>query len=136
MLNSESGQQAAHTQTKLEIQLKRRRQVKKPLFRNGNILIFFTPVEIVLKPHEEQQINMRVQINFPRQLIPEFVTFPSLTKTEIESDISINEKQMLEVKLFNKSFTNTVRIEKNSGIVALYFLNDYNVKFKILNSYL
>ena len=79
---------------------------------------------------------MRVQINFPQQLIPEFVTFPTLTKTEIESDISINEKQMLEVKLFNKSFTNTVRIKKNSGIVALYFLNDYNVKFKILNSYL
>ena len=136
MLKSETGQQAAHTQTKLEIHLKRRRQVKKYLFKSGNILIFFTPVEIVLKPHEERQINMRIQISFPKQLIPEFVTFPSLTKTEIESNILINEKQALEVKLFNKSFTNTVRVKKNSGIVALYFLNDYNVKFKICNSYI
>ena len=45
------------------------------------------------------------------QLIPEFMLLPSLTKMEIEADVS-NYKagDFYQIKLFNKSFSNTIRI--------------------------
>ena len=78
-------------QTKLNIQFKRKRQVKKPLCKGENVFIFFTPKQIVLKPHQEIEIDMLIQIEFSKHLIPEFVLLPSLTRMEIEAEISNNE---------------------------------------------
>ena len=131
MLKSKTGQQ--NTQTKLNIQFKQRRQVKKPLCKGENVFIFFTPKQIVLEPHQEILVDMLIQIQFPKQLILEFVILPSLTKMEIKADI-LNE-QTLQIKLFNKSFSDTLRIKKNTGIVAMYFLNNKDIVFKIKDSY-
>ena len=87
----------------------------------------------MLEPHQEILVDMLIQIQFPKQLIPEFVILPSLTKMEIKADI-LNE-QTLQIKLFNKSFSNTLRIKKNTGIVAMYFLNNKDIVFKIKDSY-
>ena len=89
MLKSKTGQQ--NTQTKLNIQFKRKRQVKKPLCKGENVFIFFTPKQIVLKPHQEIEIDMLIQIEFSKHLIPEFLLLPSLTRMEIEAEISNNE---------------------------------------------
>ena len=87
----------------------------------------------MLEPHQEILVDMLIQIQFPKQLIPEFVILPSLTKMEIKADI-LNE-QTLQIKLFNKCFSDTLRIKKNTGIVAMYFLNNKDIVFKIKNSY-
>ena len=64
-----------------------------------------------MEPQKEITLNMQIQIDYPIQLIPEFMLSPSLTKMEIEADIS-NYKagDFYQIKLFNKSLSNTIRI--------------------------
>ena len=99
--------------------------MKKQLYKNEQIFILYTPKRVVLEPHRELELNMPIQIDFPDELIPEFVLIPSLTKLEIEADVSEYKKgDFYKLTLFNKSYSDTIKIEKHTGIVAFYFLND------------
>ena len=124
MLSSRNGRQAALIQTKpkLTIQFRRKRQVKKQLYKNKEVFIFFTPKKVVLEPQKEVTLNMQIQIDYPIQLIPEFMLLPSLTKMEIEADVS-NYKagDFYQIKLFNKSFSNTIRIKKKHWYCCYVF---------------
>ena len=124
MLSSRNGRQAALVQTKpkLNIQFRRKRQVKKQLYKNKEVFIFFTPKKVVLEPQKEITLNMQIQIDYPIQLIPEFMLLPSLTKMEIEADVS-NYKagDFYQIKLFNKSFSNTIRIKKKHWYCCYVF---------------
>ena len=78
----------------------------------------------MLEPHREITLNMEIQINYPQQLIPGFILLPSLTKMEIEADVSeykVGDFYQITIikNLFNKSFSDTIKIEKNTGIVAM-----------------
>ena len=90
----------------------------------------------MLEPHAEAEIDMQIQIHYPQQLIPEFMLLPSLTKMAIiEADISnYRVGDFYKIKLFNKSFSQTVRIEKNTGLIAMYFLNDKGYILNIKSS--
>ena len=75
-------------------------------------------------------------IEYPNELIAEFILLPSLTK-HVEADVANYKKgEFYCVTLFNKSFTDTISIEKNTGIICMYFLNDNNYKMIIKNSYI
>ena len=114
----------------------RKRRVKKQLYKNKEVFIFFTPKKVVLEPHREITVDMHIQIDYPQVLIPEFILLPSLTKMDIEADISnYRVGDFYQIKLFNKNFCDTVRIEKNTGIVAMYFLNDKNYILNVKSLY-
>ena len=86
MLCLKNGQTAAFIQQKpkLNIQFKRKRHVKKQLFKNDEVFILFTPRKIVLEPHKEVSLNMQIIIDYPDELIAEFILLPSLTRHQIE----------------------------------------------------
>ena len=138
MLNSRNGQAALiQMKQKLNIQFRRKRHVKKQLYKNKDVFIFFKPKKVVLEPHREITLNMQIQIDYPAQLIPEFILLPSLTKMEIEADVSdYKAGDFYQIKLFNKSFSDTIKIEKNTGIVAMYFLNDKDYIMNIKSTYI
>ena len=138
MLKSRNGQAALiQAKPKLNIQFKRKRQAKKQLCKNKEVFIFFTPKKVVLEPHREITLIMQIQIDYPPQLIPEFMLLPSLTKMKIEAEISdYRVRDFYQIKLFNKCFSDTIKIENNTGIVAMYFLNDKNYILNIKSSYI
>lgn len=118
------------------IQFKRKRNVKKQMFRDKCVFILYNPKKLVLQPHQEVFVNMGIIIQYPDELIAEFILLPSRTK-HIEADVSNYQKgDFYCVRLFNKSFTDTITIEKNSGIISMYFLNDKNYKIIIKNTYI
>ena len=138
MSKSKNSHHHATTQTNLNIRFRRKKRsgVRDPLFKSNNVFIFFTLKQVLLEPHKEIVVDMQIQIDYPTQLIPEFILLSSLTKLEIESDFSdYKPGEFYQIKLFNKSFSDTIRIKKNTGIVAMYFLNDKDYIFNIKNSY-
>lgn len=112
------------------IHFKRKRTTKKQLFRDNKVFILYCPKKIVLKPHQELSVNMGIIIEYPDELIENFILLPSLTKY-LEADLNYNKGDLYYVGLFNKSFIETVTIEKNTGIISMYFLNDINYKMNI-----
>ena len=86
--NGQTTQQHIQVKPKLNILFKRRRHVKKQLYKNNEIFILYAPKKITLEPHQEMELNMQIQIDYPDELIPEFVLIPSLSKREIEADVS------------------------------------------------
>ena len=89
----------------------------------------------MLKPHQEISVNMGIIIEYPDELIENFILLPSLTKY-LEADLHYNKRDLYYVSLFNKSFIEMVTIEKNTGIISMYFLNDINDKMNIKNLYI
>ena len=90
----------------------------------------------MIQPHQEVFVNMGMIIEYPNELIAEFILLPSLTK-HVEADVSNYQKgKFYCVRLFNKSFTDTITIEKNSGIISMYFLSNKNYKIIIKNAYI
>ena len=137
MLKSKNGQTHTQVKPKLNVLFKRKRCVKKQLYKNEQVFILYTPKRVVLEPYRELELNMQIQIDFPHELIPEFVLIPSLTKLEIEADVSEYKKgDFYKLTLFNKSYSDTIKIEKHTGIVAFHFLNDKDYILSIKSVYI
>ena len=118
------------------IQFKRKRNVKKQMFRDKCVFIFYNPKKLVLQPHQEVFVNMGIITQYPNELIAEFILLPSLTK-HVEADVSNYQKgEFYCVIIFNKSFTDTITIEKTTGIISMYFLDNKDYKITIKNTYI
>ena len=110
--------------------------MKKQLFKNDEVFILFTPRKIVSEPHKEVSLNMQIIIDYPDELIAEFILLPSLTRHQIEGDVNNYKKgDFYEITLFNESFSDTLTIEKNTGIVSMYFVSDTNYSLNIKSVY-
>ena len=73
------------------IQFKRKRNIKKQLFKNKCVFILYNPKKPVLQPHQEPFVNMGIIIQYPDELITEFILLPPLTK-HVEADVANYKK--------------------------------------------
>ena len=99
-----------------------------------NVYLYFTILKkLVLQPHQDIFVNMGIITQYPDELIAEFILLPSLNK-HIEADVSNYQKgEFYCLRIFNKSFTDTITIEENTGIISMYFLDnkDYKITIKM-----
>ena len=113
-----------------KISINRDRHVKKPYLSN-NVAILYTPKSITLKPRCSKEINLGVIFNYDDHLIPEYDLLPSF-KTHLTLILPEEEVRgtKLKITLMNRSFSNTYRITKNTGLVVFQVLNsDINLHF-------
>ena len=113
-----------------KISINRDRHVKKPFISN-NVAILYTPKAITLKPRYSKEINFGVIFNYDDHLIPEYDLLPSF-KTHLTLILPEEEVRgtKLKITLMNRSFSNTYRITKNTGLVVFQVLNsDINLHF-------
>ena len=113
-----------------KISINRDRHVKKPYLSN-NVAILYTPKSITLKPRCSKEINLGVIFNYADHLIPEYDLLPSFTThlTLILPEEKVRGTK-LKITLMNRSFSNTYRITKNTGLLVFQVLNsDINLHF-------
>ena len=106
-----------------KISIGRDKNVKKP-FLNNDIVIFYTPKSITLKPRSSKEINMGVILNYADYLLPEYDLLPSF-KTHLSLILPEEEPKgsRLKITLLNRSFSKTYRITKHTGLVSFTILN-------------
>ena len=116
------------------ISIARDKNVKKPFISN-NVAILYTPRAITLKPRCSKEINLGVIFNYADHLIPEYDLLPSF-KTHLSLTLPEEEVRgtKLTITLLNRSFSETYRITKNTGLVFFQVLNSainlqYNNKY-------
>ena len=113
-----------------KINIDRDKHVKKP-FLSNNVAILYTPKSLTLKPRCSKEINLGVIFNYADHLIPEFDLLPSF-KTQLTLILPEEEVRgtKLKITLMNRSFSDTYRITKNTGLVVFQVLNsDINLHF-------
>ena len=116
------------------VSIARDKNVKKPFISN-NVAILYTPKALTLKPRSSKQINLGVIFNYADHLIPEYDLLPSF-KTHLSLTLPEEEVRgtKLTITLLNRSFSQTYRITKNTGLVVFQVLNSginlqYNNKY-------
>ena len=124
------------TQNLEKISLIRNKNVKKP-FLSNDVVIFYTPRSITLKPRTSKQIDMGIIVDYADYLIPEYDLLPSF-KTHLNlilpEEEEIKGKKLL-ITLINRSFSKTYRITKNTGLVSFTILNT-SVNLYYTNKYI
>ena len=113
-----------------KVTLNRNKNVKKP-FLSNEVAIFYIPRSVTLKPRSSVEINMGVIINHANYLIPDYDLLPSF-KTHLSLILPENgvNGNTLKFTLMNKSFSETYRITKNTGLVSFRILNtDINLYY-------
>ena len=118
-----------------KISISRDENVKKPFLENDTA-IFYTPKSLTLKPRSSKEVNMGVILNYSDYLIPERDLLPSF-KTHLTLILPEEELKgsRLKIILMNRSFNNTYRITKNTGLISLIILNR-SVNLHFTNKYI
>ena len=116
------------------ISIAREKNVKKPFISNS-VAILYTPGAITLKPRCSKEINLGVILDYADHLIPEYDLLPSF-KTHLTLILPEEEVRgtKLKITLLNRSFSQTYRITKNTGLIVFQVLNSglnlhYNNKY-------
>ena len=99
-------------------------RVKNP-FVNNNIAIIYLPKPVTVRARSSVEIDLKLRINLPPDVQPEYGLLPSFKKYFILHNIvnDFNNTENLKIKLLNRSFCDCLRLPKDTGIIYFIALN-------------
>ena len=118
-------------ESKIDIVISRNRNVKKP-YVHKNVAILYIPKPIKLKPRSMFELDMGLTFNYPEHILPECNLLPSFRKHLIlhSTEIPNETNETYKIVILNRSFSDCLRIVKNTCILYVSILNkDCNITY-------